>query len=221
MAGLAASRAETVLHPSVIEQISSRWKWEDGGLLTDQAKRFRNREKENARLKRLLPHGAVSRPVCADAKNPPLSVDRKLLGTSTIGPHPARSVPAVAPHDPPHTAEVCRSAIGRPVLSGGSRSLHRGGCRSWRGVAPADVPRLFSRYFRGDRPALPDRGHGLGFAICKGIVEQHGGSIDHRDTPGGGRHVRGAAAAGRVILLSYQLSRSRSIKVHDHRVNLA
>ena len=54
------------------------------------------------------------------------------------------------------------------------------------GVAAADVPRLFSRYFRGDRPSLPDQGHGLGLAICKGIVEQHGGSIDYRDTPGGG-----------------------------------
>jgi hypothetical protein len=32
---------------------------------------------------------AVSRPVCANETNPALSVDRTLLGTSTIGPHPA------------------------------------------------------------------------------------------------------------------------------------
>ena len=32
------------------------------------------------------------------------------------GPHPARSAPAVAPHDPPRSADACRSAIGRPVL---------------------------------------------------------------------------------------------------------
>ncbi len=59
---------------------------------------------------------AVSRPVCANAKNPALSADRKLLGTSTIGPHQARPAPAVAPHDPPHSANACRSAIGRLIL---------------------------------------------------------------------------------------------------------
>jgi hypothetical protein len=59
---------------------------------------------------------AVSRRARADEKNPALSVDRKLFGTSTIGSHPARSTPAVAPHDPPRSADACRSAIGRPVL---------------------------------------------------------------------------------------------------------
>jgi len=59
---------------------------------------------------------AVSRPVCADEKNPAISVDRTLLGTSTIGPHQARSVLAVAPHDLPRQADACRGAIGRPIL---------------------------------------------------------------------------------------------------------
>jgi hypothetical protein len=59
---------------------------------------------------------AVSRPVCADEKNPALSVDRKLFGTSTIASHPARSAPAAAPHNPPRSADACRSAIGRPIL---------------------------------------------------------------------------------------------------------
>ncbi len=58
---------------------------------------------------------AVSRPACADEKNSTLSVDRTLLGTSTIGPHPARPVPDVAPHDPPRQADAGRSAIGRPI----------------------------------------------------------------------------------------------------------
>ena len=59
---------------------------------------------------------AVSRPVCAHEKNPALSVDRKLFGTSTIGSHPVRSAPTVAPHDPPRSADACRSAIGRTIL---------------------------------------------------------------------------------------------------------
>jgi hypothetical protein len=61
---------------------------------------------------------AVSRRARADEKNPALSVDRKLLGTSTIGSHPARSAPAVAPHDPPRSAVASRSAIGRPIFFG-------------------------------------------------------------------------------------------------------
>ena len=58
---------------------------------------------------------AVSRPVCANEKNPALSVDRKLFGTSTIGSHPARSAPAVAPHDPPLLTTWEFSRHGRPV----------------------------------------------------------------------------------------------------------
>jgi hypothetical protein len=52
-----------------------------------------------------------------------LSVDRKLFGTSTIGSHPARSAPAVAPHGPRCSADACRSAIGRPFLQIGSLGL--------------------------------------------------------------------------------------------------
>jgi len=48
---------------------------------------------------------AVSRPVCADETNSALSEDRKLFGTSTIGPHPARLAPAVAPVDPHRSAD--------------------------------------------------------------------------------------------------------------------
>jgi hypothetical protein len=59
---------------------------------------------------------AVSRPVCADETNPPLSVDRKLRGASTVGPHTTQPAPAVAPHDPPRQADACRSAIGRTIL---------------------------------------------------------------------------------------------------------
>ena len=36
---------------------------------------------------------------------------------TAIGPHPARPAPAVAPRDPPHSADACRSAIGRTIRS--------------------------------------------------------------------------------------------------------
>jgi hypothetical protein len=69
---------------------------------------------------------AVSRPVCAHEKNPALSMDRKLFGTSTIGAHPVRSAPTVAPHDPPRSADACRSAIGRAILWIWALTAHTG-----------------------------------------------------------------------------------------------
>ena len=45
---------EVVRKLGVTEQTHYRWKREYGGLRTDQAKRLKDLEKENARLKRLL-----------------------------------------------------------------------------------------------------------------------------------------------------------------------
>ena len=56
---------------------------------------------------------AVSRPVCGNETNPALSVERKLLGTSKRASHPARPVPAVAPHGPRCSADACRNTSGR------------------------------------------------------------------------------------------------------------
>ena len=74
---------------------------------------------------------AVSRRARANEKNPALSVDRKPLGTSKRASHPARPVPAVAPHGPRCSADACRSAIGRPILCG-----HPAELRLERGVEP-------------------------------------------------------------------------------------
>jgi signal transduction histidine kinase len=43
------------------------------------------------------------------------------------------------------------------------------------GIAPEELPHLFSRYWRGDN--APYRGTGLGLAIARGIVATHGGRI--------------------------------------------
>ncbi len=112
---------------------------------------------------------AVSRPVCADEKNPALSVDRKLFGTSTIGSHPVRSAPADAPHDPPRSADACRSAIGRPILlvrlpaAAGRHDLDSGRRQRWvRSVAstgardhPLPCPAVPACFPRGLDPRRP------------------------------------------------------------------
>ncbi|HVN40817.1 MAG TPA: ATP-binding protein, partial [Myxococcota bacterium] len=53
------------------------------------------------------------------------------------------------------------------------------------GVAPADRTRIFEPYVQADDSARA-RGLGLGLAICRRLVEAHGGEIGVRERPGGG-----------------------------------
>ena len=49
------------------------------------------------------------------------------------------------------------------------------------GIAPADLPHLFERFYRGE--GAPPGGTGLGLAIASWIVDRHGGSIRAENLP--------------------------------------
>jgi len=58
-----------------------------------------------------------------------------------------------------------------------------------KGVEPADLPRLFERFYRGDQ-ARTSRGTGLGLAIVKHVVTSAGGEIEATSEPGQGLAIR-------------------------------
>lgn len=53
------------------------------------------------------------------------------------------------------------------------------------GIPSADLPRVFDKFYRVQRPDMVS-GTGMGLAICKGIVEAHGGIITAENRLGGG-----------------------------------
>jgi len=55
------------------------------------------------------------------------------------------------------------------------------------GIAPADMPHVFDRFYRADRSRGRSKtGSGLGLSISRRLVEMHGGTIGVNSTPGHG-----------------------------------
>lgn len=52
------------------------------------------------------------------------------------------------------------------------------------GIPPEDIPYVFERFYKVDKSHTDKTGTGLGLAIVKRIVDQHGGTITVRSTPG-------------------------------------
>ncbi len=55
------------------------------------------------------------------------------------------------------------------------------------GIPPEDLPHIFDRFYRVQRPETEDiEGTGLGLSIVKSIVEKHGGRVWVESRPGEG-----------------------------------
>ena len=65
------------------------------------------------------------------------------------------------------------------------------------GVAPADLPRIWDRLYRGDK-SRAEHGLGLGLSLVKAMVEAHGGRAEVDSPPGGGRKFPGEAPGDRA-----------------------
>ena len=52
------------------------------------------------------------------------------------------------------------------------------------GVAPADQPHIFDRFYKVDKAHTSGMGTGLGLAICRSILQQHKRDIEMRSRPG-------------------------------------
>jgi signal transduction histidine kinase len=64
------------------------------------------------------------------------------------------------------------------------------------GIAPDDLPHVFTAFFRGDRSRSRGTGGvGLGLTLAKRIVEAHGGEIGVTSAPGAGTKARVAVPA--------------------------
>ncbi|HEX2905336.1 MAG TPA: PAS domain-containing sensor histidine kinase [Phototrophicaceae bacterium] len=58
------------------------------------------------------------------------------------------------------------------------------------GIAPADLPHIFERFYRGETYRPTDGGAGLGLAIAQKIVQAHNGIIRAQSEPGQGAIFR-------------------------------
>lgn len=109
----------------------------------------------------------------------------------------ARPRPIFARADPARTRQVLRALVDNALAharSGVQIEVERAGARALihvrddgPGIAAADLPRLFDRFYRADQArARGEGGAGLGLAIASELAQRMGGSLCARSEPGQG-----------------------------------
>jgi putative transposase len=140
--GLAQGKTvpEVVRKRGVTEQTYYRWRREYGGLHTDQAKRLKDLEKENARLKRLLADAELDKAILREGA----SGCRRLVGEPQAG---GADLATGGPESACETAEAAKALAWRrvvhPAQTDASESrlelrLRHGPDGGWPGVSDAD-----------------------------------------------------------------------------------
>jgi two-component system sensor histidine kinase KdpD len=127
-----------------------------------------------ARVEPLLGHRSLTTDLPATL--PLVSVDPVLLEHVFVNliENAAKYSPAGAPIDV--SARVAHGAVEAAVADRGP------------GIPEAETERLFEKFTRGPHPGVP--GAGLGLAICRGVVEAHGGTLSYENRSGGGALFR-------------------------------
>ena len=69
LCGQGKTIAEAVRHSDITEQTYYRWRKQYGGMKTDDAKRLKELEKENARLKRLVADLSLDNAILRDVNS--------------------------------------------------------------------------------------------------------------------------------------------------------
>jgi signal transduction histidine kinase len=65
------------------------------------------------------------------------------------------------------------------------------------GIPPEQLSHIFDRFWRGDRATRNSAG--LGLAICKGIIDAHGGEIEVRSTQQAGTTFKVTIPVGELL----------------------
>jgi two-component system sensor histidine kinase KdpD len=77
------------------------------------------------------------------------------------------------------------------------------------GFAAADVDHVFEKFFRGKVEGV--RGVGLGLAICKAIIERHGGNISAANGRSGGACIRFTLPVGGTPPELHEISETNAV----------
>jgi two-component system sensor histidine kinase BaeS len=198
-----------------VQGILARVEAAQDGVLDDEAANLSAMHDEALRLARLLDDLSA----LAEAERPGLLLDAEPVDLAAIAEAQTAAFadafadkgialtpalePAVVDGDPRRLEQIVVNLLSNALRytdAGGSvRVVVRGDgeaallevADTGIGIAPEDLPRVFTRFWRGEKSRSRDTGGaGIGLSIVKELVQAHGGTISVESTPGRGSVFR-------------------------------